>query len=748
MIIDNAADIQKVLNLLNQNLYWTYDDETTGLKVRHDKIIGFGSASNSGAFYIITHAWKNGQLIELISKEQVLPVVEALKKKRLITFNGSYDSRITYHYYNVNLIDSIYADVMLMAHTISENRMDYKLKNIAADVFGNSVKQAQQDMLDSIKANGGTDTEYYKADAYLMAAYGIQDNLLTLRLYNYFLPKLREQGLFDFFFKDEVMPLYRSVTIPVELYGVPIDLELMQQTLTEITADIRQVEAEIHDAIRPHLNPFLNWFIRTKYPFKMTGGFKTALAARLAPANWPRTATGGYSFAEVDLTRAIKKGLISADEQLYKYAKGVDLVPQELIRDIQLQLMKEDGLEHPFNLSSKTHLKKLFFVEHDGPLNEEPLSRTEKGAPQVDDSFLEVMAKKYDWASKLQVYNKLIKIKGTYIERFLDKQENGIFYPSLFQHRTTSGRYSGDLQQLSRPLEAGQEHELVVKYTNLIRRFFISGEGHTFADYDYDSQEVKVFAHVSGEQAIKDIFAKGEDFYSGVCIRAEKLVGYSADKKADNYLGKVNKAARQRAKAYALGLAFNMSPYKLKFELNCSESEAQEIYNAYFTAFPDLKKWLDNSKEKAMKDGFIRLESGRLRRLPELKRYVEQYGMVLFDGLELWKKYHDTPALYAKVKAISGICKNLLNNAANVQIQGLAASITNRAAIKAANSFKAAGLQSRICNVIHDQITVLAPNAELELTCKLLQDAMETAYPISVKLTAPPSTGINWAESK
>jgi DNA polymerase-1 len=544
------------------------------------------------------------------------------------------------------------------------------------------------------------------------------------------------------FFNTEVMELYRHVTVPLELGGVPIDLPLLNTTQSEITEDLSTLETEIQLEVAPLLEDFNRWFLNKDYAVKLTGPFIQKYA-ELQNVDLPKTKTGAYSFTAANIEKLSDCRFKSV------YLKQARLTDAEIL-NVQTAMHADTGTKYMFNLLSKHHLKKLFFDK----LGETALSRTKPsktfpdGQPQVDDEFLEVMAVKYPWCAKLQTYNRLTKIKGTYIDRFIKGSEDGIFYPSFHQHRTVSGRYSGDLQQLSRPLEDGQDHPLVVKYTNLIRRFFISGPGHTFADFDYDSQEVKVFAHISGEQSIKDIFANGDDFYSAVCIAAEGLTGFSANKKADNYLGKVNKQARQRAKAYALGLAFNMSPYKLKFELNCSEDEAQDIYNKYFAAYPKLKKWLDDSKTFALTNGYIKTEAGRIRRFPDLKRYYAEYGDVLFNGLELWKKYHELPATYKRMEEISGICKKELNNAANVQVQGLASSITNRAAIKTAKALKAAGLKARLCNVIHDQLTVLAPDSELERACEILQHSMETAYQISVPLTAPPSWGKNFAESK
>ena len=765
MIIRTVADAMRLYALIRSEQLWAFDLETDGLKVRTGNVTDIALYNGFTAYNIIHREFifkppmAEPALVEVIPKNICTMILQRLKGARLRTWNGSFDARFSYHYFGVDLAESIYEDGMLAAHLCNENRFNYKLKEVAAEIFGAEAVAEKADLLESIKANGGDKKEFYKADSSIRARYAMKDVLLTWNLIEYFKKQIEADGLSDFF-QIETMDLYRHVTIPMERQGIPLDLPYLQETQVELAKIMEELESEIQNAISPYLQDFNRWYVQKNYKFELNARFKQKLGEFMAPALWPRTETGQLSFNASDLKKAkeyskteLKRGSsrpLLGDSQFEDIVSGKIRCPAEIVQKVQLALMADDGLKYTFNLLSKDHMKRLFFgtTTTESVLNEHPLSTTKKGNPQVDDEFLESIKFKYSWVPLWQRFNSLTKIKSTYVDRFLEEQENGIFYPEFKQHGTTSGRYSGDFQQLNRIMEEGEGDPVVREYNNRIRRFFISGPEHVFADFDYDSQEVKVFAHVSGEQSIKDVFANGDDFYSSVCLAAEHLEGYSANKKADNYLGKKNKAARQRAKAYALGLAFGMTPYKLKFELNCSEGEAQQIYDNYFRAYPKLKQWLDDSKRKACLEGYVRTEAGRIRRFPELKRYYAEHGDILFDGLELWKEYHETPDVYERMKSIAGVCKNLVNNAANVQIQGLAASITNRAAIKCAKALKAAGLTAYICAVTHDQITVRCLDADLDAVKSILQHSMETAYEISVKLTAPPSHGYNLAESK
>lgn len=751
----------ELIRLVMRNNMLSFDTETTGVNVRKDKVIGFSVSNGAESYYIVHQEWVNGALVEVVSLSLCLSVLRWLPSKKLIMHNAAFDCQMTKNYFGVNLMYAVHADTMLMAHTCNENRFNYGLKELSTEIFGKDEKAQQAALKEHLKEQGAGPKEFYKAKSGVLGSYAAQDAILTYKLYGHFYPLLEKDGLLSFFFNDEVMPLLKHVTIPMQASGIPVDVPYLQSTQAEMASVMSTIEQQIQIAVAPYLGPFNKWFVEKEYKFELNARFKQKLGESLAPELWPRTENGQLSFNASDIKKAkeltkteLKKGItrpLLEDNSLYEqYVTGQLRVPKNLIVQVQLALMADDGVKQPLNVLSKDHWKRVFFGTTTTPslLNEKPLSKTDKGSPQIDDLFLESVAHKYDWVKLLQQYNSLTKIKSTYVDRFLEGQEDGIFYPAFFQHRTTSGRYSGDLQQLTRVMEENEGDPVVREFNNRIRRFFISGEGHTFADFDYDSQEVKVFAHVSNEQSIKDVFASGDDFYSAVCITAERLTGFSANKKADNYLGKVNKPARQRAKAYALGLAFGMTPYKLKFELNCSEHEAELIYRNYFAAYPNLKAWLERSKKQAYTDGFVKTESGRVRRLTDAPKIMNKWGESILNGLELWKEYHDDGQQYMLAKADARIFSNLLNNAANVQIQGLAASITNRAAIKTAKALKAANLTAYIACITHDQITVRTPDEHLQLVCSILQDSMETAYPISVKLTAPPSWGKNLAESK
>lgn len=748
MIVRLVTEIAKVLSLLNKGYTFVYDIETTGLNVRKEKIIGFGLCNTETleACYVVTEEFVNGELKTVLTPEQVKPIIDKLKFKKLVTHNGSFDTRFTFHYYNVELWTNIYADTMLMSHTLDENKFSYGLKDLATAMLGSDSKDAQKAMKESIKANGGSDKEYFKADSELMSRYGILDVIMTAKLFKIFDTQLKEQKLDDFFYKEEVMPLYCNVTIPMELQGFKIDIPALQAAYSQISFDMDKIEDAIQAQIAPQLDDFFDWYISTKHPFKLTGESKQVLAEMLQVEGWPKTKTGTFSFGKADYDKAVKKGKLKPGSELERYAITLlDKVPLELQREVSLELLRRQGLKHTFNLLSKHHLKKLFFDK----LKENPISRTEKGSPQVDDDFLEVMAAKYPWAAELQVFNKLTKIKGTYYERFLNDSEDGTFYPQFAQHRTTSGRYSGDAQQMPRKKsEEEVPNELVRKYTNKIRDFIISGDGYKLIDADYTSLEVVVFADDAGDEALLDIIRNDLDFYSQMAINVWGLKEYSADKKAPNFLKKHKPELRQAAKAFALGIRYGLGDFKLSKDLDIPQNEAKKIVDGYMASFPQLALRMNTLITQAKTHGFVKSKAGRVRHLGELQKLVAEHGEFIFNGLELWKKYNNSGKYYEYMKMQARKASNLVNNSLNFPIQSMAASIVSRASIALSKAFKAQGMKSYITLSVHDEIVVRAPDLEVDKASQMLQYYMENTTKLSVPLQAEPCVGTCYGEIK
>jgi DNA polymerase-1 len=334
--------------------------------------------------------------------------------------------------------------------------------------------------------------------------------------------------------------------------------------------------------------------------------------------------------------------------------------------------------------------------------------------------------------------------KGTYIDKFMEEQENGKWFPSFQQHRTVSGRFGSDAQQLPRPKEEGDDDPIVVEYTNRVRAFFIHDEGNIFIDNDYESLEPHVFAHVSGDDGLKDIFRNNWDFYSTIAIKTEKLDQYSPDKKADNYLRKLAPKVRNMAKAYALGIPYGMGAYALGKNLDISTKEAKVLVEGYLNGFPELRSWMEESAKFVKENGYIQTQVGRIRHLPRVKQIYDRVGdgMLDYNYVKQLEREHGVEA----IKSVKRDFVNGVNNSRNVQIQGLASSIVNRAAIAINRKFKEVGINGWVCAQIHDQIICEVENEKAEESAKIVQDCMENTTKLSIALKAPPAISHNFRD--
>lgn len=731
---------QKIDEILKHDLI-ALDTETTGLNVRKDRVIGVGAATRDSSIYIPLLIWDGIALKSTPYLDDAMYLLKGLKNKKLVLHNAAYDLRIIKHDLGIDLLPALYCDTILLKHTVDEIP-PFGLKEIAVKHakelgYDRDPTAEKKAMEASITAAGGKHTkdcyELYKADAKIIGDYCEQDCKLTIQVFDFYYDKLIEEGLEKFYFEDEVLPLYKEVSIPMMERGIKLDLNKIKSLKESIENELKSLEIEVQAKLKDYSSDFKTWFFEKEYPAKPAGNFAQELAEHYN-LPLPKTATGKFSMA---------KAAISAlpDGEIKSFLSGQGEISDEIAAIIRERIHGTQVGEYFININSKDHLKRIIF----NFLGERPERHTEKGAYQLDDDYLHSIENKYSFISPLLVYNKLNKIRATYIDRFLEQSEDGIFYPQFNQHRTISGRFGSDIQQLPRKMEDG--NPLVMKYTNAIREFFISRPFHSFVDIDYESLEPHIFSAVSGDKGLQDIFNLNQDFYSTIAIMTEKLQGVSADKKADNYLGKVNKAARQKSKSYCLGVPYGMGSFKLSKELNISQDEAQKLIDQYMRAFPNLKKWMDTTDDSVKKLGYVTSLVGRKRRMPEAITILRETGPWIFDSLELWKQFHESPTLYEEMKEKRRKITNYINNGRNFQIQSLAASVVNRAAIAVNREFQKNKIPALVVCQIHDQLVIEVKEEFKAQAATIAQNCMESVIELPVKLKAPPAFGKNFAES-
>jgi DNA polymerase I-like protein with 3'-5' exonuclease and polymerase domains len=755
--VDSIDKLKDLIEHIKSCEIIAFDTETNSLNPRKGKIIGFSVSGEVGkGYYMPTMIFKDDELQDAIIEGKLAhdlakKTISLLIGKKLIMHNASFDVKFVKCFYDVDLLSSLYVDTMLLVHTVKEEGAGFMggsasgLKDIAKMIqkdIGLDVEKAANEeqvaLKESIKRNGGQITrenyEIWKADLELLSEYASADTDLTLRVYNHFIKTLKDENLEKFFFEDEVMPLYKEVTIPMEQVGIKLDMELIKSSRTKITEKLKEYADLVTKELlkNPDVRAWVVYKAQDAYPPNNKGTFAQELVKEMKFDLEQSAKTGKYTVTKSALMR-----LPECSAKHFLLHGDAAVLDRDVSMKISMKLWREDNDGAYFNIQSKDQLGEIAF----GVLGIKPLSTTKTGKPQFDDDTVQSIAGKYEWAKNLRIYNRLLKIKSTYMDRFLDAQEDGRYYFYYKQHGTVSGRYGSDAQQLPRPKEEGDDEPIVIEYNNLIRAFFIHEEGNIFVDCDYESLEPHTFAHVSGDEDLKDIFRNNWDFYSTIAIKTEKLNQYSPDKKAPNFLRKLEPKLRNKAKAYALGIPYGMGAYALGMTLGIPTKEAKKLVDGYLNGFPELKTWMERSKKQAKEKGYVSTQVGRIRHLPKVKSIYDKIGDDLLD----WNIKKEMERQYGvdQIKNLSRDYINGLNNSCNVQIQGLAASIVNRAALAINRKFIELGIRGWVCAQIHDQLVIEVEQARSEEAARIVQDLMENTTKLSIDLKAPPALAPN-----
>ncbi len=768
--VQDSETLKLMIQHIKESDVIAVDTETSGLNPRKDKIVGWSLSGDEGVgFYLPTLVWNfekdilelqkiDGESTEDLSRK----LLALLKGKKLVFHNASFDVQFINNFFGVDLSMEIWVDTGLLVHTVYEEGAfgfgnPFGLKSIAImnqQALGLDIEKAaneeQIELKDSIKNNGGSVTkesfEIYKADLDILSKYASADTDLTLRICNLYLSKLKEEGLEKFFFEDEVMPIYREVTLPMEMLGVDLDMDLLNKINVEITEDLKKNKEIVMKSILK-TSEAKAWVLKTaeeKFPISHKGNFAQKLVARYSLPLEKSEKTGKYSLTQkkieaIEATNDVEEGV-----KQFLLTGDIEHIDEKEAKRLCLDMWKEYNDGEYINIQSKKHLGEIVFKY----MGEKPLTsgaNTKSGRDKFDMNMVEHLSSTHPWAENLRIYNKLLKVKSTYVDRFLDRNENGRYYFYFKQNGTVSGRYGSDAQQLPKPLEEGEDAPILMKYVNIVRAFLIAGKGRKVIDADYESLEPHCFASVTGDKNLQEIFNNGWDFYSTVAIKTEKLEGISADKKADNYLKKLDPVKRNKAKAYSLGIAYGMEAYALGRTLEIPQKKAEELVQGYLNGFPQLKEWRERSREEVKAYGQISNFVGRVRHLPKVKKIYSKFGDRMMD----WRFRKELEAQYGKDQVMKAYrdYRNGLNNCLNFQLQSLAAAVVNRAALQINRKAKELGIDAKVQAQVHDQLIINCDEKDVEMFAPIVQEIMqETTQLPGVTLKAPPEISNNWRD--
>lgn len=353
--------------------------------------------------------------------------------------------------------------------------------------------------------------------------------------------------------------------------------------------------------------------------------------------------------------------------------------------------------DEEFNISSPKQLGKILFEKLDLPV----IKKTKTGY-STNQEVLEKLMDKHDIIPKIMYYRQITKINSTYVEGLKNvMDEDGRIHSNFNQTVTTTGRLSStdpNLQNIPVRHELGRE----------IRKAFIPlEEGDTIVSCDYSQIELRVLAHIAGDENMIDAFKHHSDIHTKTASEVFKVP-----------VDEVTPLMRSRAKAVNFGIVYGISAFSLSQDLKIPKKEAQEYMDIYFERYPKIKGYLESVIDEAEANGYVLTILNRRRYIPEIS---------------------------ASNKIVKALGHRL---AMNAPIQGSAADIIKIAMINVYNKLNEKQLKSKLILQVHDELILNVKEDEFEEVKNLVIDEMENAVKLKVALDVDVNTGKTWYEAK
>ena len=365
--------------------------------------------------------------------------------------------------------------------------------------------------------------------------------------------------------------------------------------------------------------------------------------------------------------------------------------------EIEMQVYKLVG--KPFNINSTQQLSDVLFKT----LELEPPDRGKKTASghySTSADVLEELRGKHPVVDLILENRELSKLKSTYVDALPEKVDaDRRVHTSYSQTNAVTGRLSSlnpNLQNIPTRTELGRT----------VRNGFIAAPGKVLLSVDYSQVELRIVAHIAGDQAMLDAFRHDQDIHATTAAAIYSIP-----------LEQVTKDQRRHAKAINFGLIYGMSAFGLSRSTELTLGEADAFVKAYFHQFPGVKKYLDETRKLAAKQGYVETLLGRRRYFPALTGQINQQ-----------------------------VRNREEREAINAPIQGTAADIMKIAMIKIPGALASAGLQGCMLLQVHDEIVLECLEDELEKTARVVRQVMEDAYTLSIPLSTEARWGHSWGE--
>lgn len=383
-------------------------------------------------------------------------------------------------------------------------------------------------------------------------------------------------------------------------------------------------------------------------------------------------------------------GIKAKKEELIAYGEKLS----GRIEELEQSIWEKAGEQ--FNINSPKQLGEILFEK----MGLKGGKKTKTGYSTAAD-VLEKLAPEYPIVAEILEYRGLAKLKSTYADGLsVFIGEDGRIHTKFQQTITATGRLSStepNLQNIPMRTELGRQ----------IRKVFVPEDGYVLMDADYSQIELRVLAHMSGDEALIEAYAMSEDIHR---ITASKVF--------HTPLEEVTDLQRRNAKAVNFGIVYGISSFGLSQDLSISTKEAKAYIDQYFATYPGIKAFLDKLVNDAKEKGYVETMYGRRRPVPELK-----------SSNFMQRSFGERIAM-------------------NSPIQGTAADIMKIAMIKVYQALKNSGLESRLILQVHDELVVETLESEVEQVKDILYHSMKDAAKLAVELEVDLHTGATWFDAK
>lgn len=433
-------------------------------------------------------------------------------------------------------------------------------------------------------------------------------------------------------------------------------------------------------------------------PAARTAALTLVLVAPLRDRMALENAANVFDGIEMPLVPVLAKmeraGMLVDPDRLHSLSEGLATQITEVERSI-----RDLAGDETFNIGSPMQLSHVLFDVMGLPTK--GLKKTKRGYYSTNAKVLSDLARDHEIVRLILDWREKSKIKSTYLDTLGPlRRGDGRVHTTYNQTITATGRLSSsdpNLQNIPTRSELGRT----------VKTAFSAGEGSVFLAVDYSQIELRLLAHLSGDEHLVRAFNEGEDFHAETAARVFGVP-----------VSEVTPDLRSRAKAVNFGIVYGQQAYGLSQSLHISMAEARDMIDRYYEAYPGVRTFLDNVVARAKQTGYAETMYGRRRHIPELK---------------------------AKNPQLRGFGER---TAMNHPMQGTAADIIKIAMVRVSRRLEEEGFAAHMILQVHDELDFECPIDEVERLTAMVQDVMEHVVDLRVPLIAEASTGITWADAK